>query len=307
MTDAPAPAWRPTGLVWTQTDTPGAALEWLSPAGKVRSSALDVGAQLVLTVGLDRQCVGLWWDGRRIPCVGQAPIAPGAKSGQCESCAAIARSRSVATDTKLDDSREFSVYLAHHGSVVKAGITATERGQVRLLEQGALSSMFLSAGSLMSARRCESLLATALGLPQQVHTARKRAARLVPGSASSRAAELTAVAEQAADLDWPPGQSRTSAELVDHTRAYGLADDGVAPDRQLDPLDAGATISGEVTCRIGRDLYLTATHGVVLLDTGLLQGWALTRADNDTSFTAQTSPVALSPKPSRETEHDVLF
>ncbi|GAB2490320.1 DUF2797 domain-containing protein [Promicromonospora xylanilytica] len=307
MTDTPAPAWRPTGLVWTQTDTPAAILEWLSPTGEVRSSALDVGARLVLTVGLDRRCVGLWWDGRRIPCVAQAAIAPEAKSGQCESCAAIARSRSIATDTRLDDSREFSVYLAHHGSLVKAGITATERGQVRLLEQGALSSLFLSAGSLMSARRCESLLTAALGLPQQVHTARKRAARLAPGTASSRAEDLAAVAEQAAGLDWPPGQRRTSAEPVDHTRAYGLTDEGVAPDRQLDPLYVGATISGELICRIGRDLYLTAPYGVVLLDTGLLQGWALTRADHDTSFTAPTSPVAPSPKPSRETEHDVLF
>lgn len=70
------------------------------------------------------------------------------------------------TDTALDDHREFSVYLAHHGSVVKAGITASERGQARLLEQGALSSLILSTGTLLSARRCEALLTTALGVPQ---------------------------------------------------------------------------------------------------------------------------------------------
>lgn len=187
--------------------------------------------------------------------------------------------------------------------MVKAGITAAERGPARLLEQGALSSLFLSAGSLLSARRCEALLTTALGLPQQVHTARKRAARLEPGTASSRSADLTTVAERAAGLEWPPGQTWNATEPADHTPTYGLDDDGYAPARQLEPLRAGATISGDVTCRIGRDLYLTTADGTTLVDTGLLQGWALTRADNDAPFTAATSLVTMA----REPTHDVLF
>ena len=197
----PAPAWRPSRLAWTDASSPAAALEWLSPAGEVRSSVLDVGARLALVVGANRRCGGLWWDGRHVPCAARAPIDPRAKSGQCESCAAMARTRSVATDTMLDDPRQFSVYLAHHGSVVKVGITATERGQARLLEQGALSSLFLSAGSLVSARRCESLL----------------------------------------------------------------------------------------------------------VDTGLLQGWSFTRADDDAPLTAGTSPATTTREPGRATNHDVLF
>lgn len=239
-----------------------------------------------------------------MPCAARAPIDAGAKSGQCDSCAAIARTRSVATDTVLDDPREFCVYLAHHGSVVKTGITATERGKARLLEQGALSSMILSAGTLLSARRCEALLTTALGIPQQVHTARKRGARLAPGTASARAAELVAIAEQAAGLDWPPGQTRTATGPVDHTPAYGLPDGGIAPDQQVDPLQVGTTISGEVVCRIGRDLYLSTPGGIVLLDTGLLQGWALSRAEDDALLTARTTPV---PRATTEVQHDVLF
>lgn len=239
-----------------------------------------------------------------MPCTARAPIDTGAKSGQCDSCAAIARSRSVATDTALDDPREFCVYLAHHGSVVKAGITATERGQARLLEQGALSSLVLSAGTLLSARRCESLLTAALGVPQQVHTARKRAARLAPGTASTRAAELAAVARQAAGLDWPDGQTWTATGPVDHTPAYGLPETGIAPDQQLEPLRPGTTINGAVTCRIGRDLYLTTQAGIVLLDTGLLQGWALGRAPDDAPFTARTTPITT---PRTEAQHDVLF
>lgn len=303
MTDATAPAWRPTGLVWAEA---GAALEWLSPAGDVRASAVDLGARLSLVVGPDRRCTGLRWDGRRVPCTARAPIDAGAKSGQCDSCAAIARTRSVATDTVLDDPREFGVYLAHHGSVVKAGITATERGPARLLEQGALSSMILSAGTLLSARRCEALLTTALGVPQQVHTARKRGARLAPGTASARAAELVAVAEQAAGLDWPPGQTRTAGGPVDHTPAYGLPDGGVAAEQEIDPLQTGATINGEIVCRIGRDLYLSTPGGIVLLDTGLLQGWALDRAEDDALLTARTTPVAK-PRATTKVQHDVLF
>ncbi|WP_275002318.1 DUF2797 domain-containing protein [Promicromonospora iranensis] len=304
MTDVRTPAWRPTGLVWSRT---GVALEWLSPVGEVRASSLDLGSRLSLQVGPDRLCVGLWWDGRHVPCAAYARIAAEAKSGQCGSCAAIARSRSVATDTRLDDPREFAVYLAHHGSVVKVGITATERGPARLLEQGALSSLFLSAGTLLSARRSEALLTTALGLPQQVRTARKRAARLAPGTASARAAALTDIATQAAGLDWPPGQRRTSAEPVDHTPVYGLPDGGITPVLELDPLRAGAAISGDVVCRIGRDLYLTSPHGLTLFDTGLLQGWALSRADDGTPLTAQTTAVAPPRTPAPETGCDVLF
>jgi hypothetical protein len=303
MTDTPAPAWRPTGIGWTEA---GAALEWLSPAGDVRASAVALGARLSLAAGPDRRCTGLRWDGRRVPCTAQATIDAGAKSGQCDSCAAIARTRSVATDTVLDDPREFCVYLAHHGSVVKVGITATERGPARLLEQGALSSMILSAGTLLSARRCEALLTTALGIPQQVHTARKRGARLSPGTASARAAELVAVAEQAAGLDWPPGQTRTATGPVDHTPWYGLPDGGIVAEQEIDPLQNGATINGEVVCRIGRDLYLSTPGGIVLLDTGLLQGWALDRAEDDALLTARTTPVAK-PRATTEVQHDVLF
>ncbi|WP_255621653.1 hypothetical protein [Pseudonocardia sp. DSM 110487] len=41
----------------------------------------------------------------------------------------------------------------------------------------------------------------------------------------------------------------------------------------------------------------------MLVDTGLLQGWALTRADDDAPFSAATSPVTMT----RETEGDVLY
>ena len=165
--------------------------------------------------------------------------------------------------------------------------------------------MILSVGSLLSARRCEALLTTALSVPQHVHTARKRAARLTPGTAPARSAELAAVTEQASGLDWPPGQTRTATSPVDHAPTYGLREAGISPGQQIDPLRPGVTINGDVACRIGRDLYLTTQDGIVLLDTGLLQGWALSRADDDAPSTARTTPVTR-PRATTTIQHEVL-
>lgn len=300
MSSATAPAWRTTGLIWNETT---AQMEWLSPTGETRTSDLVLGARLALTVGPDRRCVGVWAVRRRIPCATGTPIGPAATSGQCASCAAMARSRSVATDTQLDDPREFSVYLAHHGTAIKAGITASERGRVRLLEQGAFTGVFLSAGSLLSARRCEALLSAALGLPQQVKTTRKRDARRAPGTAEHRARELSDVVAQTRALDWPDGQTHRDPAPFDLTDIYGLLADGLRPSHAVVPLTPGQTITGTVACRIGRDVYLDATTGLVLMDTGLLQGWTLTRADDDADTTAALTPLTTR----EEIAQDALF
>lgn len=297
------PDWRPTGLVW---DGSGVALGWLSPTGEPRISPLHLGSRLALRVGADRRCLGLRWDGRWFACAAHGTIDAAATGGQCAACQALARSRSIATDTALDDPRQFSVYLAHHGSVIKAGITASERGPNRLLEQGALSSVFLSTGTLLSARRCESLLTTALGLPQQVRTPRKRRARTRPAAASSRAGDLSAVVARAGELDWPDGQTYAPTPPADHTCAYGLPADGITPTRQLDPLRPDATVTGELVCRIGRDLYLDTPAGILLVDSGLLQGWSVRRADDDAPFTATSSALPES-RPAPEHRPDVLF
>lgn len=268
-------------------------MEWLSTTGESRASEIALGARLGLVVGPDRRCVGVWAAGRRIPCATNTAIDPAATSGQCASCAAMARSRSVATDTQLDDPREFLVYLAHHGSLIKAGITATERGRTRLLEQGALSAAFLSAGSLLSARRCESLLTAALGLPQQVKTARKREARRAPGTAEQHGRELTDVVARASTLDWPDGQTLRDASPFDLTDAYGLPSEGLRPGYAVAPLSPGQVITGTVACRIGRDIYLDAPGRLILLDTGLLQGWTLARADDTAAITAPLTPITV--------------
>jgi hypothetical protein len=215
------------------------------------------------------------------------------------------RSNSIAADTRLDDPRSFSVYLAHHGSVVKVGITATERGQARLLEQGALSSTFISSGSLLGARRIENLLMTTLGLPDRVSTSRKRAARGRPVAAEDRQQALEEAVERAAALSWPEGQTRSESPVHDHTTAYGLPVDGLHPDTALRSPAPGSTLTGEIACTIGTDIYLSTSSGLVLLDTHLLAGWSLQRAEPTAQLTVPLERVEALPPP--EIEQDALF
>ncbi|WP_078856573.1 DUF2797 domain-containing protein [Streptomyces sp. NBRC 109706] len=282
--------WRTLGVGWRDG---AAGWEWAGPGGVARSSPLPVGAELAFTVGADRRCVGVWRSGRQLACPTAALIDPAARGARCASCQTLDRSHSVATDTGLDDPRPFTVYLAHHGSVVKVGITAVERGASRLLEQGALASTVLSTGPLPAARRCEHLLGAALGLPDRVTAARKRAARLRPAPADERAAALLATTERAHRLPgWPDGQARREPAVVDHTAAYPLPADGLRPASAVAPLAPGHVLTGTVRCRIGGDVYLAAPGGrLVLLDTRLLAGWALAPAPPDAGFSAPLAPV----------------
>jgi Protein of unknown function (DUF2797) len=227
---------------------------------------------------------------------------PDARTAQCSSCAALDRSSSIAADTRLDDPRTFAVYLAHHGSAIKVGITAAERGTSRLLEQGALASVILSAGSLVSARRAEILLGAALGLPDRVSAARKRAARACPGTQARRATDLMTAVREAQQLDWPEGQIRSEPRVSDHLAAYGLPEGGLRPSAEVLPLAPGCVVRGTVSCRTGADLYLDAPAGLVLLDARLLAGWALHRADPGATFTA---PLHIADP--RAADHDLLF
>jgi len=229
-------------------------------------------------------------------------VEPAARSALCTSCAALDRSSSIAADNHLDDPRTFAVYLAHHGSTIKVGITATERGTSRLLEQGALASVILSVGSLASARRTEHLLAVALGMPDRVTTAAKRTARACPGILDAHAADLMVAARQAEQLPWPEGQTRCELQVSDHTAEYGLPGGGLRPAAEVLPLTPQCTVGGTVTCRIGSDVYLDSAPGLVLLDTRLLAGWAIGRADPRAPFTAPLQPL----KP-LQVGHDVLF
>jgi hypothetical protein len=296
--DGSSPDQRVTGLNWSG----GAAhLEWL---GADPTSPLELGSELAFTFGDDRRCIGIWRSGRRLNCSTNTELAPSIRGAQCPDCHTMERSNSIATDTRLDDPRQFSVYLAHHGSVVKVGITAAERGDARLLEQGALASTIISTGSLVGARRVEGLLKSALQVPDRVSTVRKRAARVWPESPAERSTGLLDLASRVAELDWPEGQQRRDATVVDHLATYGLPTDGLRATAVMLPPSPGTVVGGRLVCTIATDLYFETPAGLTLVDTKLLAGWTLLTADPGSPFTA---PLESIKPPSPTVEQDALF
>lgn len=92
-------------------------------------------------------------------------------------------------------------------------------------------------------------------------------------------------------LEWAEGQTRCPVRVTDHAGVYGLPDGGLRPAAALLPLAPGAAVCGRAVCRIGTDLYLETTAGLVLADTRLLAGWAFHRAPPETPFSAALEAV----------------
>jgi ribosome modulation factor len=193
----------------------------------------------------------------------------------------------VAADTIADDPRPYRVYLAWFGpGLVKVGITAYERGPARLLEQGAVCFSWLGHGPLMAARRSEELLRAALGVPDRIPYAHKRAVRAgLPGSREERAAEIAELHARAVALGgWPESLTPAPFAGVDHLAVFGLtggADGGSAPVGEVTELVAGGAVGGELEAVAGPDLHLATERGVVVLDTRLMTGWELVAAGGE--------------------------
>jgi hypothetical protein len=190
----------------------------------------------------------------------------------------------VAADTLADDPRPYRVYLAWFGpGMLKVGITAEERGSARLLEQGAVCFSWLGTGPLMAARRTEELLRAALGVPDRIPYADKRAVRArLPGARAERAAEITELHARAVMLGgWPESLTPAPCRPVDHLDVFGLtglvtdAGTGSPTTVQVRELVAGGAVGGRLVAAAGPDLHLEAAGGVVVLDTRLMTGWEL--------------------------------
>ncbi|WP_217142245.1 DUF2797 domain-containing protein [Streptomyces sp. AC627_RSS907] len=272
-----AQAWKCSGLRWAAD---GPVLTWVGG----RRSALTRGKRVAFGVaeGGARTCVGA--RGHRCP-VGA--VVPGRSTGaRCEECARLDRAHSVAADTIADDPRPYRVYLAWFGpGLVKVGITADERGSARLLEQGAVCFSWLGRGPLMAARRTEELLRAALGVPDRIPYAHKRAVRAgLPRSEAERAAEIAELHAQAVGLGgWPESLTPEPFRGVDHARVFGLGqpDGGPAAVGEVVELVAGGAIGGELVAVAGPDLHLATGRGVVVLDTRLMTGWELVSAEGE--------------------------
>ncbi|MEV6963325.1 DUF2797 domain-containing protein [Streptomyces sp. NPDC051207] len=263
-----ARVWKCAGLRWA---VGGPVLVW--DGG--RSSAVVRGKRVAFGVVGDgpRVCVGA----RGHPCAVKVPVSARSTGARCEECARLDRAHSVAADTAADDPRPYRVYLAWFGpGMVKVGITAVERGPARLLEQGAICFSWLGTGPLMAARRTEELLRAALGVPDRIPYADKRAVRsALPAAEAERAAELAELHARAVALGGLP-ESLTAEPFrpVDHVRDFGLAGAPAAVG-EVTELVPGGAVSGELVAVAGPDLHLATDRGVVVLDTRLMTGWEL--------------------------------
>ncbi|MEU6222113.1 DUF2797 domain-containing protein [Streptomyces sp. NPDC047042] len=269
-------SWRCSGLRWSAD---GPVLRW--DGG--RDSALTWGKRVTfgVTEGGVRTCVGA----RGNACPLRAAVSGRSTGARCEECARLDRAHSVAADTIADDPRPYHVYLAWFGpGMTKVGITAVERGSARLLEQGAVVFSWLGVGPLMAARRTEELLRAALGVPDRIPYADKRAVRAaLPGSAAERAVEVEELHARAVALGgWPDSLERAVCQVVDHVGAFGSAGLASPAVGAVSELVAGGVVGGELVAAAGPDLHLAIDdgraddgRGVVVLDTRLMTGWEL--------------------------------
>ncbi|WP_405615603.1 DUF2797 domain-containing protein [Streptomyces sp. NBC_01508] len=278
--------WRCGGLRWRPD---GGELVWRD-GGCERRSALGYGRDLGFRAVGERHCAGV----RGQVCPLGAVVGGRSTGGQCPECARLDRSRSVAADTVADDPQPYTVYLAWFGpGMVKVGITAEARGSARLLEQGAVVFTRLGRGPLMAARRTEELLRTALGVPDRVPYAAKRAVRAaLPVDPAERASEIRELYGRAVALaGWPESLERAECEPVDHVGVFGLA--GTPPvTGVIGELVDGGRVAGRLVAAAGPDLHLECGDGAVLvLDTRLVRGWELASAGSGTGTGGVTVPV----------------
>ncbi|WP_399096959.1 DUF2797 domain-containing protein [Streptomyces sp. BBFR2] len=280
--------------------------------GAERVSALPAGKRLAFSVVGERRCLGVRRGGRWLVCPYEAVIGGAAARDQCEACARLDRSRSVAADTMADDPRPYGVYLAYFGpGLVKVGITAAERGAARLVEQGAVAYAWLGRGPLMAARRAEAVLGSALAVPDRFTKEAKRAARGALPPVAERRAELAELHARAGELNgWPETLAPVDFAFGDHSGVFGLArvPAGAA---ELGAMSPGAEVVGEVVAGVGADVYVRVRVGeagavvgeagavgevVAVLDARLLSGWVLGAARGEVT----TVPVRDAPYGGRE-------
>lgn len=242
-----------------------------------RVSPLSYGRELFFGVVGERLCPGA----RGNVCPVRGVLDRRSTGGLCGECARLDRMVSVAADTVSDDPRVFRVYLAWFGpGLVKVGITAEERGDARLLEQGALAFTWLGHGALMAARRTEAVLGAALGVPDRIPYAVKRSVRVGAPGVEERAAAVGRAYRDAVGVGaWGDTLERLPLEVRDHGEAFGLARlrrlDGVVRE-----LGDGCVVRGELLGVAGPDLHLRLGDGrFVVLDGRLAVGWGFVRGD----------------------------
>ncbi|GAA3043261.1 DUF2797 domain-containing protein [Streptomyces lactacystinicus] len=269
--------WISTGLSWQD----GRALLGAACGTRVHEREVAPGAEVGWLLGGPRRCVGAWLAGatERTPCPHHAVIDPAGGATQCPACQSVDRGLALARDQILDDGRTYLLYLAWFGEgLLKVGLTAEQRGDSRLLEQGALAYAFTARGALPAVRRAE-LTVAASGLARERYKSRLKTEHWWShGDAPYRRTVLAEARAQAHRLlDGHAVELLADRPVVDHVERYGLA--GGAPEayREIVGLADGAVVAGRLRPPVGRHLFLDQADGSgpLLLDTRLLTGWTL--------------------------------
>jgi len=273
-----------------------------APPGPETRRPADPRTSLSWHLSGPRRCTGPWAGNARRPCPARAEIGASGTDAQCPACALADRGRQVARDAALgDQGREYRLYLAWFGpGLVKIGLTATDRGRDRLLEQGAITFTMLAAGPYVPVRQAERLTAAAGLARERITAAAKAAAWQALPPPAERAAQVAAAREQVtAGACWPGPVRPLPDAVTDQAGDFGLDREAVGTYREVTGISHGALLAGQVRLVIGRDLLLDTPAGPLLVDMRRVSGWGI-RPGGD----AAPAGLTLTPRPTSGASDD---
>jgi len=294
-----------TGLYW-HAGSP--ALTLTDHSGAARDLAARPGTSIGWRLSGPRRCIGLWLAhaGRRVSCPHHATLSAGGPDAQCTACATADRGRALARDATPEDPRAFLLYLAWFADgVLKVGLTATERGEDRLAEQGALAFTHLATGSLAAIRRAERTAAATGSARDRVQPHTKVAGWWQLDDPELRHHQLTTAHRALSDPQATrQGVQPTPCRVRDLTTTFGLDRVPPRPTHEVIRVDANNILRGELVCLAGRTALLSTERGPLLFDLRLLSGWTVEPSAEATRGVSVAPADWLQP---RVAEHDVLF
>lgn len=295
-----------TGLYWRGGE---ALLTLARPDGHETALRMRPGTPVAWQLDGTRHCIGVWLgsDRPRVMCPDNTKLDPAAVNGQCAKCARMDPGRRIATDTGLDDQRQFSVYLAWFGpGLMKIGLTATERGTDRLTEQGALAYTWAGHGPLTSCRRAEQVTVDAGLAPDKLtHMTKADALWRATGSPDAET-ELSELHHHVTTARaWGPPVDTARPRVVDLRPRYGLDSTTRRPATRVVAFANRAVLRGHLACLVGRDCVIaTDDDSPLLLDLRLLAGWRI-RPTRQPLGEIATEPYA--PRGADDHQQDSLF
>jgi len=245
-----------------------------SPAGTELRRNAGRGERVAWQLTGTRQCTGIWTGGQRRPCPVQAALPLEGTDPQCSECARNDRGRQIARDVGLgDDGRDYTLYLAWFGTgLVKVGLTATDRGSDRLLEQGAIAWTPAATGPYVPIRRAERLTASTGLARERIGSNAKLTAWWNLELPGVRARQLSEAHDRIGRaVTWPEQLNRTRCSVTDHAEGFGLSDRTPAYS-EATAISASAVIAGTIRVTAGHWIMLDTPDGPLLADMRRIAG-----------------------------------